>query len=84
MMGNRSSSSGLTKAQQAKEKELDDFENFVFDPTYISWDEHGNLRYGLVHPVKRIEQLRAILKVDHVDDEVNKLNKRSLCLAYLY
>jgi hypothetical protein len=29
-----------------EEKAIAEFENFVFRPTYITWDEDGNLRYG--------------------------------------
>lgn len=30
-----------------EEKDRLDAENFVKDPRYMSWDENGNLRYGI-------------------------------------
>jgi len=53
-------------------KSDDDNEESVFDTMYISWDEKGNLRYGLVHPVTRQKQLREILSLDFVDEENGK------------
>jgi hypothetical protein len=59
----------LTEEEKAKQ----DAENFVNDTRFISWDEKGNLRYGLVHPVKRLQQKLEILQLDFVDDEDGKL-----------
>ncbi len=52
------------------EKAAIERDNFMNNPRYISWDEHGNLMYGLLHPVSREKQLRDILALDYVDDEV--------------
>lgn len=54
-----------------EEKADMDREKFMNNPRYIAWDEHGNLRYGLLHPIPREVQLRDILTLDYVDDEVS-------------
>jgi hypothetical protein len=75
---------GAAESQEEKDERIK--AESVFDPRYISWDHNGNLRYGnqtfliwfplnfpligLVHPVKRSEQLKEVLKRDYVDDEV--------------
>lgn len=65
----QSQSQKLTDEEKAKQ----DAENFVNDTRFISWDDKGNLRYGLVHPVKRLQQKLEILQMDFVDDEDGKL-----------
>ena len=54
-----------------EEKHEIDREKFTNNPRYIAWDEHGNLRYGMLHPVTREDQLREILTLDYVDNEVS-------------
>lgn len=34
-------------AESKEDKEERERDEAVYDPRYISWDEHGNLRYGI-------------------------------------
>lgn len=50
----------------------EDEDLYVFDRKYIAWDQSGNLRYGLEHPIERKLQLKEILEMDFVDEEEGK------------
>eukprot|EP01031_Cornospumella_fuschlensis_P031136 gene31136-37632_t len=53
-------------------KEEVDESGFINDPRYITWDQHGNLIYGMAHPVSRKQQLKEILELDFIDEEEGK------------
>eukprot|EP01039_Chlorochromonas_danica_P006160 gene6160-6787_t len=53
-------------------KQEEDDEAFIYDRRYISWDEKGNLHYGLEHPIERKRQLKEVLEIDFVDEEEGK------------
>eukprot|EP01031_Cornospumella_fuschlensis_P026039 gene26039-31441_t len=53
-------------------KEEVDESGFINDPRYVTWDQHGNLIYGMAHPVSRKQQLKEILELDFIDEEEGK------------